>query len=259
MVFIKEVSQRIPLYGIGVILFCLVLFEARPAMAVRPFVTDDANVVGANLFLLETSIRRDPKRLQNLNLLAYGPTEKLELTLGFVDGFPLEGENSGNFSVAGPLGQIKYLFTEATPGGFPGVAGVVGANTPYGSNNFSNASWTQFAYLAFTESLGDHERVLIHANIGVNYAKPETDWRYAVNWGLGTQIRLIGGLHYVGEIYYGDPYSGDSGGAFQTGFRYFINEKIQVDATVGSGLWGDKLSDTFFGCGLRVIFDSPWK
>ena len=120
LVIIKKSSQRIPFYGIGLILFCLVIFEARPAMAVRPFVTDDANVVGANLFLLETSLRRDPKRLQNLNLLAYGPTEKLELTLGFVDGFPLDGENSGNFSIAGPLGQIKYLFNEVKPGGFPG-------------------------------------------------------------------------------------------------------------------------------------------
>jgi hypothetical protein len=120
---------------------------------------------------------------------------------------------------------IFKKISEVKPGDFPGVAEVIGANTPYGSNNFSNPSWTQFAYLTFTELLGDHERALIHANIGVNYAKPETDWRYSVNWGLGTQIRLIGGLHYVAGIFYGDPHSGDSGSPFQTGFPYLNQRK----------------------------------
>ncbi|MBA4394567.1 MAG: hypothetical protein C0407_13530, partial [Desulfobacca sp.] len=201
-------------YAVQVINILVILITASPVLAVRPFVTDDARVLGADFFLLETSVRRDPKRFQNMNLMAFGPTDKIELTIGFVDGFPLEGDNSGAFSIAGPLGQFKYLFTEGTANGYPGVAVVVGANTPYGSSNFSNPSWTTFAYLAFTESLGNHEQILIHANLGINYAKPETEWRYAVTWGLGTQIRLFGGLHYVGEIFHGDPYSGDSGGAF---------------------------------------------
>ena len=239
-------------------LLTLCLAVPHNASAVRPFVTDDARVVGKNLFLLETSIRRDSNRLQNLNLLAYGPTEKLELTLGFTDGYLLEGEDSWRFSVAGPMGQAKYLFTEGTAGGYPGVAMVVGAGTPYGSQSFANPSWIQFAYLAFTESFGEKERVLIHANIGITYSKPDNYWRYATTWGIGTQIRLIGGMHFVGEIFHGDPYAGDYGGTFQTGFRYFVSEKVQIDATVGSGLWGDNKPDTFLGCGLRIIFDPPW-
>ena len=99
---------------------------------------------------------------------------------------------------------------------------------------------------------------MIHANIGVNYSKPDDYWRYATTWGIGTQIQLFGGLHYVGEIFHGDPYAGDAGGAFQTGIRYFISDKVQVDATVGSGLWRDNKPETFFGCGLRVLFDPPW-
>ena len=225
-----------------------------PALAVRPFVTDDARVVGKNLFLLETSVRRNSSALTNLNLLAYGPTEKVELTVGFVDGYLLEGEDSWKPSVAGPMGQIKYLFTEGKPNSYPGVAVVAGVGTPYGSQSFANPSWSQFAYLALTESLGEKERVLIHANIGVNYSKPDEFWRYATTWGIGTQIRMIGGLHYVGEIFHGDPYAGDAGGAYQTGLRYFISEKVQLDATIGSGLWGDNKPSTFIGCGLRVVF-----
>ena len=226
-----------------------------PALAVRPFVTDDAAVVGKNLLLLETSLRRDKERLQNLTILSYGPTEELELAVGFTNGVFLEGDNSWKYSVAGPLAQAKFLLTEGKSNGYPGVALVVGAGAPYGSNDFGNPSWSEFVYLAFTESLGEKERILIHANIGINNSKPDDAWKYATTWGIGTQIRLFGGLHYVGEIYHGDPYAGDAGGAFQTGIRYFVSELIQIDATGGSGLWGDNRPEPFFGCGVRVVFD----
>lgn len=70
---------------------------------------------------------------------------------------------------------------------------------------------------------------------------------------------FIGGLHGIAEIFHGDSYIGDTGGAYQVGFRYFISEKVQIDATVGSGLWGDNKPDTEIGCGLRIVFDAPWK
>jgi len=245
-------------YAIMLSALLQILLIPPSAMAVRPFVTDDANVVGKNLFNFETSLRWDKTQLQHLNLIAYGPTEKLELTMGFTDGFLFEGEDTGRISIAGPLGQVKYLFKDVTPNGLPGVACVVGVGAPYGNNNFGNPSWSEFAYLAVTESLGQKDAVLIHANVGVNYAKPEDAWKYSALWGVGTQIRIIGELHGVGEIFYGDAYSGDSTGAFQVGLRYFISEKVQVDATVGSGLWGDKQPNTWVGCGLRLVFGPLW-
>jgi hypothetical protein len=99
-------------------------------------------------------LRWDKSQLQYLNLLAYGPTEKLELTLGFTDGFLFEGEDTGRISIAGPIGQVKYLFEDVTPNGLPGVAVVGGAGAPHSNNNFGNPSWSEFAYLAVTESLG---------------------------------------------------------------------------------------------------------
>ena len=246
------------LYGLSLVFSALLLLVPGPAMAVRPFVTDDARVVGKDLFLLETSLKRDKTRLQNLNLLAYGPTDNLELTLGFSDGFLLEGDNARKASIAGPLAQAKYLFTQGTTNGYPGVALVAGGGAPYGSSEFAAPSWSQFAYLALTEAFGDKERILIHVNVGISHAKPDDTWKYAMTWGVGTQIRLVGGLHYVGEIFHGDPYSGDTGGSFQTGFRYFVSDRIQIDATGGSGFWGDNKPETFFGCGIRFIFDPPW-
>jgi hypothetical protein len=236
----------------------LTLCVPHPAMAVRPFVTDDAAVVGERLLLLETSLRLDKTRFQNLNLLAYGPSARLELTVGFIDGFLSEAEDAtGKFSLAGPLAQAKYLFKEPTPNGLPGIAAVVGFNTPYGTNNFGNASWGEFAYLAVTQSLGENDLVMIHGNIGAAYGKPDDTWKTITTWGIGTQIRLIGGLHSVAEIFSGDPYTQASGHAFQVGLRYFISRNIQVDATVGSGLGGSSTIDTWAGCGLRMIFDAP--
>jgi len=244
--------------AIALVALLLTICTAQPALAVRPFVTDDAAVVGAKLFLLETSLRLDKTRLQNLNLLAYGPNEKLELTAGFIDGFLLDADDAnGKLSIAGPLAQAKYLFKEPTPNGLPGIAGVVGFNTPYGSNNFGNASWGEFAYLAVTESLGEDDRVLIHGNVGTAYGKPEDTWKYITTWGVGTQIRISGGINAVAEIFSGDPYSQTSGRAFQVGFRYFISRWVQADATLGSGLRGSPEIDNWVGCGLRMIFGAP--
>ena len=71
---------------------------------------------------------------------------------------------------------------------------------------------------------------------------------------FGKKARQPAALHYIAEIYHGDPIGGDAGGAFQTGLRYCINEKIQLDVTGGSGLWGDNKPSTFFGIGLRWEF-----
>ena len=146
----------------------LVMILPRPALAVRPFVTDDARVVGNHVMQLETSVRYDKDTFANLNLFAYGPTENSEVTIGFSNGFPLEMESNRSFSIIGPLMQFKYLFWEAKPNGYPGMAGAVGALPPWGKGDFRQETWSEFAYLAFTESLFDNERVLVHANIGIS-------------------------------------------------------------------------------------------
>ena len=237
----------------------LALMIAEPASAVRPFVTDDARVAGRGSALLETSVHWDKTLLQNLNIATFGFTERLEATLGFTDGIPLEGEGEGHFGVSGPVFQLKYLLFEAQPNRTPGLALSAGATAPYGAAGLRVPSWTEFFYAAVTESLGENERVLIHANLGLVSTRPEEERRKTITtWGVGAQIRLIGGLHSVSEIFYGDPYSGKEGGAFQVGFRHFISESVQVDATVGSGLWGTPRVETFVGFGFRIAFGQLW-
>jgi hypothetical protein len=57
----------------------------------------------------------------------------------------------------------------------------------------------------------------------------------------------------VGEIFSGDPYADATGSAFQAGFRHFISEYIQVDATVGSGISGQNRMPVWGTVGLRLV------
>lgn len=228
----------------------MILF-VRPALAVRPFVTDDARVVGNHMMQLETSVRYDKDQFSNLNLVAFGPTEKTEVTVGFVDGFPLQMESNRSFAMAGPLTQFKYLFWEPKPNSYPGMAIATGALPPWGKGEFKQDTWSEFVFLAATESLFENEQVLVHANLGISTTNPAT----VATWGLGTQIHLIGGLHGVLEAFYNDPYAGKTGGAYQVGFRHIISEQVQVDLTMGGGLFGSEQINTFAGMGLRIVSD----
>src|SRR5688500_308227 len=118
-----------PRSAIGVV--CLVWFSASPAWAVRPFITDDARVVGERQAQLETWMRGDRGALQHWALVSYGPIEPLELTMGTVHG--LTYEHDRDYSIAGPLVQAKYLLRRPTAGSWPGMAVSAGAFAPAGN------------------------------------------------------------------------------------------------------------------------------
>ncbi len=116
---------------------------------VRPFITDDARVVGNRLAQLESWYRQDKETLQQWFLAAYGPTEWLELTLGGVLGvglvageleeFPFVDESTKGFAFGLPLVQAKILFKGYEANALPGVSLVVGTFLPYGSWRFATA------------------------------------------------------------------------------------------------------------------------
>jgi hypothetical protein len=238
-------------------LFAAALFigvPPRPAFAVRPFVTDDARVVGEHQAQIETSVRYDQDMFTNLNLFAFGPTVRSEVTLGFTNGFALDKESNRSYSATGPLMQFKYLFWEAKKNSYPGMAIAMGGAPPVGKAAFKPEKWSEFVFLAATESLFDNERVLIHANLGISTTNPES----VATWGLGTQIRMIGGLHAVMEVFYNDPYAGKTGGAYQVGFRHIVSDSVQIDMTMGGGIFGSEQMPTFAGMGLRMVSDKLW-
>ena len=225
------------------------------AHAIRPFITDDARVVGKGHVQLETYWRRDRKSLQHWMLPAIGPNDWLELSLGGVHGVSNLGPRAGRpqYALAGPLLQSKFLLRETEANQLPGVAVVVGGVTPAGRGGFEAPGWSGFSYLAVTQSFIKEDDFLIHANVGVSTIAASGFKPAKLTWGIGTQVETLYDVHLIAEIFSGDPYVQGGGGAYQAGFRIIFNDHLQLDGTWGGGLWGDSLLPVWFSSGIRIV------
>jgi hypothetical protein len=222
-----------------------------PARAcVRPFITDDARVVGGRLAQAEAWYRGDKESHQQWLLLAYGPRDRLELTLGGVVG---EDREARELTWALPLVQGKYLVSPYATGGPPGLAVVLGSFFPGGKGSLKAPGHGTFGFLTATQAWGAKERVLVHVNAGVNHLWVDQDTRTLTTWGVGSQVRTVGGLHLVGELFSGDPYVPGSGTSWQAGVRHFVSDMLQVDATLGEGLAGASRLPFWFSAGIRWV------
>ena len=236
------------------LLFLLFCLPAFPAFAVRPFITDDAAVVGRRLAQLETRLMFDRFGGGHWAMLAYGPHERVEVAVGGVWGYDrLLQPKRTEIGYAAPLVEVKYLFRDYNTDKFPGVALVGGTFLPAGRGDFAPPGPGAYSYLALTQCFGKDERVLLHGNLGVNYLRVGGKDDFAATWGLGTQIKAYKGLHLVGEVVSGDPYIAGSGLLYQTGVRYFVSDLLQLDATLGQGLAGENKVPFWAGLGARMV------
>lgn len=232
------------------------------AHAIRPFVTDDARVVGAKRAQLETWVQFDRRALEHNAMGTFGATEWLEVTAGLTHGVgrPLR---PGAYSLTGPIVQAKAVFLDAKDNVHPGFGVAVGAIVPAGFGDFVPSAWGGFAYLAVTHSLFA-ERLLLHANLGVTgQGLAGTPFEGVWLAGIGAQALIGSGVHAVAECYHGDAYEPDGQGvaAVQVGLRWFFNEDVQVDGTFGSDLARSSLHpglDKRGTVGLRLVTPDLW-
>lgn len=207
-------------------------------------------------------------------LVAVGPTDWLEVTAGLIHGGVRAGAHRG-YSISGPIVQGKALIFPTHDGGWPGVAIAGGVLPPWGYGAFTPPGWGGFVYAPFTLSRFD-EGLLVHANLGfamgdggastsnLGVDVERSDLRTLFTYGVGTQVRLVAGLHGVAEIYHGDPYDPRTGfHAAQAGFRYIFNDNVQIDGTVGSSLTkvtsdGHSQVEQWGTLGLRLVTPELW-
>jgi len=235
-------------------LITAVLFiHFNEAYGVRPFITDDARVVGYRLGQWETWLRLDKHAGEQWHMFAYGPHRKVELSLGGVAGLDKPESNKKHFSYALPLVQGKYLFKEYGHRKGPGYALVAGSFLPGGRGVFVPEGYGAFAFMNISQCFGKHEDLLIHANLGSNYLYLNKENNWVNTWGFGMQARTYRGFHLVGEVFSGDPYIPGTGLAWQAGFRHFISDLIQVDATLGKGISGSTIMPLWFSIGARFV------
>lgn len=247
----------------------------RPAVPepayVRPFITDDARVVGAGLAQIEVWSRVDRETSQLWALGAVGPTRWLELTMGGVVGAERDevartDPTPGRLTYSLPLLQAKALARPYEAGAGPGVAVVAGTFLPQGRGFLKLPGYGTFAFAMATQALRREwnsteqapDPPLLHVNVGVNrlWIGDGPDETVAT-WGVGTQFHVARGAHVVAEVFSGDPYVPGSGKAWQAGVRHFVSERLQLDATTGRGIAGANPLPLWWSAGIRVVTGTP--
>jgi len=149
--------------------------------------------------------------------------------------------------------EIKWLFADYVPGEKPGISTVNGTFLPNGIGESVPPDYGFYSYFALTHSFNSSEDVIIHANLGADFNNFSNKTRVSLTWGIGSQIRLYRGMHAVVEFISGDPYIAESGMSFQVGFRYFVSDYLQFDATFGEGLTGKYKEPRWFSAGARIV------
>lgn len=248
-------GRRSSLARVALTAVVAVAISPRDAAAIRPFITDDAHVVGRGHAQFETWWRRDRASLQHWVLPAVGPTDWLELTAGGVHGWSSLGPTleRPTYAVGGPVAQGKMLLHPTVPNHLPGAALVLGGVAPSGRGGFEAPGWSGFSYLALSQAFFKEDDLVFHANVGLSAVAARGLDPVRVTWGVGGQVETLYEFHLIGELFSGDPYVQGAGGAAQGGFRIIFSEHLQLDGTCGAGLWGDTIMPMWCSSGLRAV------
>jgi hypothetical protein len=226
------------------------LLPSERVYAVRPFITDDARVVGGGYLQLETWALLDAHSVEHWVTFGFGPVGPLELTAGFVWGGVFAEEAAGA-GVQGPLLQLKSLIRPTRADEFPGVAITVGTLVPSGAGVFAAEAYTSYTYLALSQSFFADD-LLIHLNLGMSVRSRGPSGAQPLA-GLGFQARLFGPFALVCEIVVGDALDPDAeGGAVQAGYRLLLSDDVQLDGTVGAAVWG-QAREWWTTAGIRIV------
>lgn len=223
-------------------LFLVLLVGAvHPALAARPFVTDDARVVDEGGCQIETFIKRQRKidEREFWFLPACNPFGRVELTLGrtWVDA-NAPGDSRVNILQAKTL--VKALETNGSGYAITlGAGRVIPTLGPHTVNPFVNA----IGSFSFAD-----DRLVIHANAGATGDRQAGMTRGT--WGLGAEIALNSRLYAIVEAY-GQRADKPTRHA---GLRvWLIPDRLQVDGTAGTQQSGPS-ERSFRTLGLRILF-----
>jgi len=214
-----------------------VLLLSTQAMAIRPFVTDDARIIDRGQFEMENwfeSARShgtwDPAPGFN-TIVGTSVNDWLEILAGSGVG----NDRNGSSTVGNPMLMGKVLLHPAQMNGAPGIA--VSASTVFDQGHGSMYLQGRVSsLLAITSWRLQDDRINLHANLGVRSDKGEGfHRRQRIQWGWGVDIHTpLDRISYVAEVFSGDPLILHAPKfALQTGFRRLQSDRLQFDFTFG--------------------------
>ena len=233
----------------------LTLLAIPQAWAVRPFITDDATLIGRKRIEFSNWLLIDKYSGQLWHSLNIGLNDWSELTVAGFWGYDKSKYNNlTEMSFTAPLIQAKFLVRDYEPNKLPGITIAVGSDLPFGTGAFVPNGYGAFTFLSATQCIGEDENVLIHAQFGGTYLRENKKDYANYNWGIGTQVKIHKGFHGIGEFISGDPYVHNAGIGYQLGIRQFISDNLQVDFAVGNGIGGGKnRMPLWSSCGIRWV------
>jgi hypothetical protein len=211
----KIVTMKNTLFGLLALLICL------PALAARPFVTDDARLTTGGSCQLESWARHYSDSREVWALPACNPGGNFEVTLGGG-----RARNDGESSTSDYVLQLKTLFRPLETNGW-GIGLAAGSvrhpEIKPGPNQLGN----EFAYVPLSASFYE-DKIIMHANLG--WLRDHKSHQSNMTWGLGGEFYLNGRLIGIAEVF-GDSRAQRFG---QTGLRFAVIPNLfQIDATVG--------------------------
>lgn len=232
-----------PVKPLRFLLSILILgFAARASHAARPFVTDDARIVGGGGCQVETFVKRQGKFSERefWFLPACNPSGNLELTIG---GYNVHSALPGDSSAVILQGKTLLKPLETNGAGFALTLGALRPR-PVQSASMLNPFINSLGSFSFLD-----DRLVLHANLGAFDDRQANVTRGT--WGIGGEILLLAPRLYGIVESYGQRGEKPT---FHTGFRFWIVPgRVQVDATAGRQNSGPP-ERHFHSIGLRILF-----
>jgi len=261
------------------ILVALTMLSVNPAWAVRPFITDDATLIGKRRAEVANWFYANRDAVEVWHSLNYGVTDWFEINLLVQHGIlHSDVADKWRYAWTAPLLQTKFLLRDYELNSIiPGITFAIGSDLPFGNEPFRRYGDTEtafkapghgaFAFFSTTHSIGMEEQVMIHTSLGWTWlhnrdeavAAGEPRNVHGLIWGVGTQFTTgLRNLYGIAELISGDPYMREASGiAYQLGLRYFVNDYFQWDIAFGQGLGGgEQLRDyAWISGGFRWVLN----
>ena len=271
-------NKTIPVYCALIVLASFAVYlSPEDALAVRPFVTDDARIAYKGQVVTETYtgttiVKGDQPAIEVRSLQGISITDRFEMTAGGF-GFTYQDNQARPLDM---LIQPKYVLHRSL-GAIPSVSVAAASLFPLSGNRqhwdgyaMAHVSWFLFTPDADTDPYDND--LAIHLNLGTKsrYDAGPATYQTKLYWAAGFEVitPVTREVRFLGEVFNGDPFSFEEKfPAFQSGFRWYKNPMVQMDL-VFRGLRNGSLEtqaptgaefapgwNYTIQAGLRVLFD----
>lgn len=209
------------------------------ALAVRPFVTDDARIVYKGQVVTETyggvaMVNGDKPAFEARALQGVSITDRFELTAGGF-GFTYQNHQARPLDL---LIQPKYVL-HSSLGAVPSLSVAAAMLFPLSGNRqlwdgyaMAHLSWFLFTPDPETDPYDNNLSLYFNLGMKFRYDAGPTTFQNKVYWAVGFEVitPVTRELRLLGEIFNGDPFSYEEKfPAFQTGFRWYKSPMTQID------------------------------